>query len=139
MQKEVEYSGFLITSEGIKPQTKKVEAMTRMLPPKNQQQLRMFLGMVNFYRDLWPRRSHTLAPLNKLAGTRSAKQWYWTKVKQEAFLEAKQMLAKEALLNFLDFTQPFHVYSDASNRQLGATIVQRGKPLGFYTRKLNPA
>ena len=32
---------------------------------------------------------------------------------------------------------PFHLYSDASDRQLGATLVQNGKPLGFYTRKLN--
>ena len=49
------------------------------------------------------------------------------------------MLKKETLLSFPDFTKPFHVYTDASNRQLGATVVQEGKPLGFYTRKLNPA
>ena len=31
------------------------------------------------------------------------------------------------------------MYTDASDRQLGATVVQDGKPLGFYTRKLNAA
>ena len=49
------------------------------------------------------------------------------------------MLKKEALLSFPDFEKPFHLYTDASDRQLGATVVQDGKPLGFYTRKLNPA
>ena len=49
------------------------------------------------------------------------------------------MLSKEALLSFPDFTKPFHLYSDASDWQLGATVVQEGKPLGFYTRKLNSA
>ena len=49
------------------------------------------------------------------------------------------MLKKEALLSFPDFTKPFHLYTDASDRQLGATVVQDGKPLGFYTRKLNAA
>ena len=49
------------------------------------------------------------------------------------------MLKKEALLAFPHFEKPFHLYIDASNRQLGATVVQDGKPLGFYTRKLNPA
>ena len=49
------------------------------------------------------------------------------------------MLKKEALLSFPDFSKPFHLYSDTSDRQLGATVVQEGKPLGFYTRKLNPA
>ena len=49
------------------------------------------------------------------------------------------MLSKEALLSFPDFTKQFHLYSDASDKQLGATVVQEGKPLGFYARKLNPA
>jgi len=139
MQKEVEYLGFLLTSDGIRPQPKKVEAMDRMQPPKNTRQLKQFLGMVNFYRDLWPRRSHILAPLNKLSGIKSKKNWYWGKEEQQAFLEAKEMLRKEALLAFPDFTKPFHLYTDASDRQLGATVVQDGKPLGYYTRKLSPA
>ena len=49
------------------------------------------------------------------------------------------MLMTEAMLNFPDFSKRFHVYSDASDYQLGATLVQDGKPLAFYTRKLNPA
>eukprot|EP00537_Pseudo-nitzschia_pungens_P002001 CAMPEP_0172356318 /NCGR_PEP_ID=MMETSP1060-20121228/685_1 /TAXON_ID=37318 /ORGANISM="Pseudo-nitzschia pungens, Strain cf. cingulata" /LENGTH=162 /DNA_ID=CAMNT_0013076351 /DNA_START=91 /DNA_END=575 /DNA_ORIENTATION=- len=58
---------------------------------------------------------------------------------RKAFMEAKRMLADEARLAFPDFTKPFHLYSDASDRQLGATVCQDGKPLGFYTRKLNSA
>ena len=49
------------------------------------------------------------------------------------------MPKKEELLAFPDFEKPFHLYTDASDQQLGATVVQDGKPLGFYTRKLNPA
>ena len=45
----------------------------------------------------------------------------------------------EAKLAFPDFIKPFHLYTDASDIQLGATLVQDGKPLGFYTRKLNKA
>ena len=45
----------------------------------------------------------------------------------------------EAKLAFPDFSKPFHLYTDASDIQLGATLVQDGKPLGFYTRKLNKA
>ena len=49
------------------------------------------------------------------------------------------MLAKEALLSYPDFSKPFNLYTDASDKQLGATLVHRGKPLGFYTQKLNDA
>jgi len=48
MQKQVEYLGFLLTSEGIRPQPKKVEAMDWMKAPTNSRQLIQFLGMVNF-------------------------------------------------------------------------------------------
>ena len=92
MQKEVEYLGYLLTSEGIRPQPKKVEAMDRMKPPTSVKQVKQFIGMVNFYRDLWPKRSHILAPLNKLSGLTSKKDFHWGKVEQQAFLEAKQML-----------------------------------------------
>ena len=67
MQQEVEYLGYLLTSDGIKPQQKKIEAIKRIKPPKNPKQLRSFLGLVNFYRDLWPKRSEILAPLTKLS------------------------------------------------------------------------
>ena len=49
------------------------------------------------------------------------------------------MLTEHATLAFLDFERPFDLNTDASDRQLGATLVQDGKPLGFYTRKLNSA
>ena len=49
------------------------------------------------------------------------------------------MIQKEALLQYPDFTKPFDLFTDASDIQLGATLVQEGKPLGFFTRKLNSA
>ena len=139
MQPEIDYLGYLLTKGGIKPQPKKVEAMHRMKRPNSYRQLKCFLGMVNYYRDMWPRRSHILAPLNDLAGLRNIKPWKWTDIAQQAFLAAKTMLIKEAMLNYPDFTKPFHIHSDASDLQLGAVISQNGKPLAYYTRKLNSA
>jgi Reverse transcriptase (RNA-dependent DNA polymerase) len=63
---ELEYLGYWLTRDGIQPQPKKVEAILRLQAPKTKKQLRHFLGMVNFYRDMWRKRSHKLAPLTAL-------------------------------------------------------------------------
>jgi hypothetical protein len=134
---ELEYLGFWLTRKGIQPQPKKVEAIQRLLPPKNKKQLRHFLGMVNFYRDMWRRRSHLLAPLTELVSNK--KNFVWGTEQQKAFDEMKRIISKETLLSFPDFAKEFHVYTDASNTQLGAVIMQEGKPLAFYSRKMNKA
>ena len=43
MQKEIEYLGFSLTTDGVKPQKKKVEAMQRIKRPTTPTQLRTFL------------------------------------------------------------------------------------------------
>ena len=87
-----------------------------------------------------------MAPLNDLAaeygkqkGKKAKAAWKWEAIHQVAFDNCKQMLADQVTLAFPDFSKPFHLYSDASDIQLVATLVQEGLPLGFYTRKLNLA
>ena len=66
-------------------------------------------------------------------------KWNWGSEEQKAFEEAKRMVSREAILTYPDFTNPFHIYTDASDYQLGAVIMQEEKPLAFYTCKLNKA
>ena len=50
-----------------------------------------------------------------------------------------KVIAKETILNYPDFNKIFEIYTDASNRQLGAVISEEVKPLAFYSRKLSSA
>ena len=43
------------------------------------------------------------------------------------------------MLTYPDFNKPFDIHTDASDFQLGAVISQEGKPIAFYSRKLNQA
>ena len=63
---EVEYLGYILTREGIKPQPGKIQAILALSPPESVKDLRKFLGMVQYYCDLWEKRSHLLAPLTNL-------------------------------------------------------------------------
>src|SRR5687767_5644904 len=59
---ELEYLGHWITRYGIRPVTKKMEAIQRLKTPTKRRELRKFTGMVNYYKDMWPQGSHILAP-----------------------------------------------------------------------------
>jgi hypothetical protein len=128
--------------------SEKVSAILALNPPSNVKELRQFLGMVQYYRDIWEKRSHFLAPLTDLVGecghTKDTKKkntkkkpWYWSEVHQKAFDEIKSVMARDDLLAYPDYTQPFEVYADASSLQLGAVIVQNGRPIAFFSQKLS--
>ncbi len=65
---EPECLGYVLTREGIRPQTKKEEALLALMLPQNVKQLHRILGMVQYYRDLWTRQSTMLSPLTDLVG-----------------------------------------------------------------------
>ena len=136
-QHELEYLGYWISREGIQPMKNKVEAIMKIAEPKNRRELRGFIGIVNYYRDMWIKRSHVLAPLTGLTSTNV--KWEWGPKQQAAFKMAKRIMAREVILAYPDFKKPFQVHTDASHYQLGAVISQEGKPIAFYSRKLNDA
>jgi hypothetical protein len=145
---ETEYLGYVLTRDGIKPQINKVQAILALKPPTNVKELRRFLGMVQYYRDLWARRSEMLAPLTDLVGecgqtkvtrAKGTKKvpWHWDEVHQKAFDAVKTTIAKDVVLAYPDYSKVFEVYTDASSTQLGSVITQSNRPLAFFSRKLS--
>ena len=143
---ELDYLGYTLSREGIAPQKKKVAAILALKPPKNVKELRRVLGIVQYYRDLWEKRTDLCAPLTDLVaecGTtkkkRKAKPWRWEAEHAEAFEKIKQVIAREVILAYPDYSKKFVIYTDASTRQLGGVITQDNRPLAFFSRKLTKA
>ena len=103
MQKEVEYLSYKLISKRLKPKPKKLEVIDRIGIPTNPKQLKIFIGMINFYCHIWEKRSNILAPLTKLKAetsklkglARKKTPWKWGKEHQDAFKEAKRMIKSE--------------------------------------------
>jgi hypothetical protein len=141
---EIEYLGYILTRDGIKPQSNKVQAILAIKPPTGVRQLRHFLGMVQYYSDLWARWSNMLASLTSLVeecgqtktteakGTKKV-PWHWDEVHQRAFDHVKATNAKDVVLAYPDYSKVFEIYTDASSKQLGAVITQDNRPIAFLS------
>jgi len=124
---EVKYLGFIITRNGIKADPKKVEAILKIEKPKTVTKMKSLIGMVQFYKNMFKRRSHILTPLIK-ASTQGKKNAIikWDAEMDRAFIELKQAVAAETLLRFPDWNKPFTLHTDASDFQLGGVLSQDG-------------
>ncbi len=102
---ETESLGYVLSWDGIKPQKKKVQAILALMPPSSVKELHRFLGMVQYYRDIWARWSEMLAPLSNLVGqcghTKVTKEnktkkvpWHWDAIHQQAFDNVKATITK---------------------------------------------
>ncbi len=146
---ETEYLGYILTRGGIKPQPKMVQAILALNPPNNIKELWWFLGMVQYYRDMWQKQCEMLASLTDLVGeygeTKTTKKnktkkkpWQWESIHQQAFDNVKATIAKEVAFAYLDFTKPFEIYTDASTMQLGSVITQGNRKKLFCCVKWVP-
>jgi hypothetical protein len=63
----------------------------------------------------------------------------WTEAHCKAFNKAKKIVACDVMLVYPDFNKEFVIHTNASHTQLGAMISQDGKPIAFFSRKLNGA
>jgi len=138
--KEGDFLGHWMTPEGVRPWAKKVSAILSLDRPKTASDVRTFTGMINWYRDFYPRRAHLLSPFTKLqniGSTGNKKQPIeWTDELERCFKEVKAVIARDTLLQFPNHNLPFDIYTDASDYQMGACIMQNGKPVAYFSRKL---
>ena len=63
---EIEFVGHIITAEGHRPVARLIEKIKAQLRPSSSQQLRAFLGQVNYYREFLPNATRIASPLYNL-------------------------------------------------------------------------
>ena len=135
----VEYLGHSIDAKGVHTTKSKVKAIQEAPIPRNVQELRSFLGLLNYYAKFIPNLASLLRPLHVLL---QAKQpWRWTKDCTTTFNKAKNRLVVAPVLVHYDPDLPLCLAGDASAYGVGAVLSHvfpdgSEHPIAFASRTL---
>ncbi len=152
-QKSVKFLGHVVSSDGIKPQAAKVEAIRQWKPPTSVTEVRQFLGLVGFYRRYILNFADKAKALNELCQKGAVIEEGVTFAPGSRALqafEALQIAMTQAPVLILpdqqkaeDGSAPYVLQTDASGFAVGAVLMQDlGKglqPIGFISKSLNAA
>ena len=124
----VEYLGWLINADGIKP-TERYKAKIQKFPvPTNKKQLSRFIGMVNYLHRHIGCLHELLKPLYEVVNLGKKSRFVWPRECQTAFEEIKRRICNfDNFLLLPDLNKEFSVYCDASINGVGCVLTQKVK------------
>ncbi|XP_055715629.1 uncharacterized protein K02A2.6-like [Phlebotomus papatasi] len=136
---EIKFLGVIADRDGLRPDPGKVDAIEKMPAPKNIQELRSFLGAVQFWGKFVHSMSEIRAPLDRLL--KKGVSWRWTRECEQSFRRFKDILRSDLLLTHYNPHLPIIVASDASSHAIGCVAYHEfpdGSQKAFYhaSRKL---
>ena len=134
--KKVSFLGHIMSTEGIRVDPTKIEAVVNWKPPRNVIDVRSFLGLAGYYRRFVRGFSVIASPLTKLL--RKGIKFEWTDKCQNSFEQLKGMLVEAPVLTQPTSGKEYILYSDASGIGLGCVLMQDGKVVASTSRQLKP-
>ena len=136
LQKQIEFLGHIVTPDGIKPHTKKIEVIKRYPIPKTQKEIKSFLGLLGYYRRFIQNFAKLTKPMTRCL--KKNQRVEHTPEFIECFEACKSVLTSEPVLAYPNFEKPFELTTDASNFAIGAILSQDNHPISYASRTLNP-
>jgi hypothetical protein len=122
---EVTFLGHKVSTEGSRPLDERIAHIQDFPLPKTINQLRPFLGMLNFYRRFLPQAAAAQAPLNDILSgpsIKGTKPIVWTPELENAFDQCKLSLSRATLLAHPDPTMQLVLVIDAYTTSTGAVL-----------------
>ncbi|CAL8130302.1 unnamed protein product [Orchesella dallaii] len=131
---ELQYMGHVLTPNGVKMDPRKMEAILKMPKPTDKKAVQRLLGMVQYLAKFLPRLSDTAEPLRRL--TDDSVDWDWKAEHEDSFQKLRKLATAAPVLAYYDMKKSVTIQCDASEKGLGAVLLQEGKPVVFASRAL---
>jgi hypothetical protein len=114
--------GFEIDGGTIGVVEKRAQGIEQFATPENVTELRRFLGLTGYFSRFIPKYAEIGVPLYKLLEKDT--EWKFDSSCEQAVKQLKGALMSEPILQLPDFTKPFRLYTDASDKAIGAILMQ---------------
>ncbi len=137
LKTEIDFLGYRLSREGIKPQLEKTKAIKDAPTPKNVHELKSFLGLINYYSKFCGNLTDILSPLYMLLQKNTP--WHWGKEQSKAFETARACLSSDTLLTHYDPKKELTLTCDASPKGVGAILSHGKQPIAYASRTLSSA
>ena len=138
---KVVFLGHVVSAAGIEADPAKVAAITNLASPRNTQEVRSFLGMVNQLSKFTKHLADKTKPMRDLL--KKDRAWTWGPEQVKAFEEVKTALTTMPVLALYDPNKETKITADASSYGLGGMLLQKQpdstwRPIMFISRSLTP-
>ena len=136
-QDQIEYFGMVFGPGGMKPDERKVADLKAMPVPNSKAELQEFLGLITYLSPFIHNLSAHAEPIRKLLC--KDVPFEWSPDHQHVYDHLKTLISIEACLKYYDTEAPTYLMTDASQRGLGAALLQPDRQQdGGYTQELRP-
>ena len=136
---QVTFFGHAWSADGLRPDPVKTQCIRDMPSPTSREELETVLGMATYLGNVAPNLSDVTPPLRD--PTKKENDFVWDIVSEEAYNNMKQLLCKEPgpVLAYFDPQKDVVLQCDASQKGLGAALLQERHPISYGSRCMTSA